>query len=96
LVALTIGWITFQLCFEGATIAGRPDNLQPCGRPCGPISSHAYNPHLMPARFAGVLVLALDEHVWHQQDQHRRDPSALTGISNLTRGTFHPTAQYWT
>jgi len=50
----------------------------------------------MPARFAGVLVLALDEHVWHQQDQHRRDPSALTGISNLTRGTFHPTAQYWT
>ena len=37
--------------------------------------------------------MGVDEHVWYHQDQHRRGPSALTGISNLTHGKYHPTAQ---
>ena len=46
-----------------------------------------------PARFAGVRVLGVDEHVWHHQDRHRRGPRELTGIVDLTRGEDHPTAR---
>ena len=45
-----------------------------------------------PARFAGVQVLGVDEHVWHHQDRRRRGPRELTGIVDLTRGEDHPTA----
>ena len=69
------------------------DNWQPRGTPCGPTSSRAYKPHLTPARFAGVQVLGVDEHVWHHQDRRRRGPRELTGIVDLTRGKDHPTAR---
>ena len=46
-----------------------------------------------PARFAGVRVLGVDEHVWHHQDRRRRGPRELTGIVDLTRGKDHPTAR---
>ena len=46
-----------------------------------------------PARFAGVQVLGVDEHVWHHQDRRRRGPRELTGIVDLTRGKDHPTAR---
>ena len=46
-----------------------------------------------PARFAGVQVLGVDEHVWHHQDRRRRGPRELTGIVDLTRGEDHPTAR---
>ena len=69
------------------------DNWQPRGTPCGPISSRVCKPHLTPARFAGVQVLGVDEHVWHHQDRRRRGPLELTGIVDLTRGEDHPTAR---
>ena len=69
------------------------DNWQPRGIPCGPISSRVCKPHLNPARFAGVRVLGVDEHVWHHQDRRRRGPRELTGIVDLTRGEDHPTAR---
>ena len=69
------------------------DNWQPRGIPCGPISSRACKPHLNTARFAGVQVLGVDEHVWHHQDRRRRGPRELTGIVDLTRGEDHPTAR---
>mgnify|MGYP001790969865 FL=1 len=69
------------------------DNWQPRGTPCGPTSSRAYKPHLNTARFAGVQVLGVDEHVWHHQDRRRREPRELTGIVDLTRGEDHPTAR---
>ena len=69
------------------------DNWQPRGIPCGPISSRACKPHLTPARFAGVRVLGVDEHVWHHQDRRRRGPREFTGIVDLTRGKDHPTAR---
>ena len=46
-----------------------------------------------PARFAGVRVLGVDEHVWHHQDRRRRGPRELTGIVDLTRGKDHPKAR---
>ena len=70
-----------------------PDNWQPRGTPCGPISSRVCKPHLNPARFTGVQVLGVDEHVWHHQDRRRRGPRELTGIVDLTRGKDHPTAR---
>ena len=69
------------------------DNWQPRGIPCGPISSRVCKPHLNPARFAGVRMLGVDEHVWHHQDRRRRGPRELTGIVDLTRGKEHPTAR---
>ena len=45
-----------------------------------------------PARFAGVRVLGVDEHVWHHQDRRCRGPRELTGIVYLTRGKDHSTA----
>ena len=39
-----------------------------------------------PARFAGVRVLGVDEHVWHHQDRRRRGPRELTGIVDHSRG----------
>ena len=62
-----------------------PDNWQPRGIPCGPISSRVCEPHLMTLPvFAGVRVLGVDEHVWHHQDRRRRGPRELTGIVDLT------------
>ncbi len=69
------------------------DNWQPRGIPCGPISSRVCKTHLNTARFAGVQVLGVDEHIWHHQDRRRRGPRELTGIVDLTRGEDHPTAR---
>ena len=59
--------------------------------PCQAVSAQ---PHLNTARFAGVQVLGVDEHVWHHQDRRRRGPRELTGIVDLTRGKEHPTARW--
>ncbi|MGB3763410.1 MAG: hypothetical protein WA966_09310 [Ornithinimicrobium sp.] len=44
-----------------------------------------------PARFAGVIALGVDEHVWHHvsakpTDQGGRGPKELTGMVDLGRG----------
>ena len=70
------------------------DNWQLRGIPCGPISKPCLQAASDdPARFAGVQVLGVDEHVWHHQDRRRRGPRELTGIVDLTRGKDHPTAR---
>ena len=38
-----------------------------------------------PARFEGVTMLGVDEHVWHHVDQRVRGPKMLTGMVDLTR-----------
>ena len=38
-----------------------------------------------PARFDGVAILGVDEHIWHHVDERRRGPKALTGMVDLTR-----------
>ena len=89
-----IRWAIRQLRFEGATIAGLARQL---GTTWNTVWSHI-KPCLQaasddPARFAGVRVLGVDEHVWHHQDRRRRGPRELTGIVDLTRGKDHPTAR---
>ena len=89
-----IRWAIRQLRFEGATIAGLARQLATTWntvwshiKPCLQAASDD------PARFAGVQVLGVDEHVWHHQDRRRRGPRELTGIVDLTRGKEHPTAR---
>ena len=48
-----------------------------------------------PARFAGVQVLGVDEHVWHHQDRRRRGPRELTGIVDLTHGRSGTVYKNW-
>ena len=38
-----------------------------------------------PARFDGVTILGVDEHIWHHVDERRRGPKALTGMVDLNR-----------
>ena len=89
-----VRWAIRQLRFEGASISGLARQL---GTTWNTVWSHI-KPCLQaasddPARFAGVRVLGVDEHVWHHQDRRRRGPHALTGIVDLTRGKDHPTAR---
>ena len=92
--ARAIRWAIRQLRFEGATIAGLARQLGTTWntgwshiKPCLQAASDD------PARFTGVRVLGVDEHVWHHQDRRRRVPRELTGIVDLTRGKGHPTAR---
>ena len=71
-----IRWAIRQLRFEGATIAGLARQLATTWntvwshiKPCLQAASDD------PARFAGVRVLGVDEHVWHHQDRRRRGPT---------------------
>ena len=71
-----IRWAIRQLRFEGATIAGLARQLVTTWntvwshiKPCLQAASDN------PARFAGVRVLGVDEHVWHHQDQRHRHKS---------------------
>ena len=82
-----IRWAIRQLRFEGATIAGLARQLATTWntvwshiKPCLQAASDD------PARFAGVRVLGVDEHVWHHQDRHRRGPREFTGIVDHSRG----------
>ena len=73
--ARAIRWAIRQLRFEGATISGLARQL---GTTWNTVWSHI-KPCLQaacddPARFAGVQVLGVDEHVWHHQDRRRRGP----------------------
>ena len=88
-----IRWAIRQLRFEGATIAGLARQL---ATTWNTVWSHI-KPRLQaasddPARFAGVQVLGVDEHVWHHQDRRRRGPVS-SPASWTTRGEDHPTAR---
>ena len=82
-----IRWAIRQLRFEGATTCGLARQL---GTTWNTVWSHI-KPCLQaasddPARFAGVRVLGVDEHVWHHQDRRRRGPREFTGIVDHSRG----------
>ena len=93
-----IRWAIRQLRFEGATISGLARQL---GTTWNTVWSHI-KPCLQaasddPARFAGVQVLGVDEHVWHHQDRRRRGPRELTGIVDHSRGgsSHGPLERIW-
>ena len=92
-----IRWAIRQLRFEGATIAGLARQLATTWntvwshiKPCLQAASDD------PARFAGVRVLGVDEHVWHHQDRRRRGPRELTGIVDHSRGGSSHGPLEWT
>ena len=82
-----IRWAIRQLRFEGATISGLARQLgttwNTVWSPIKPCLQAASDD---PARFAGVRVLGVDEHVWHHQDRRRRGPREFTGIVDHSRG----------
>ena len=95
--ARVIRWAIRQFRFEGATIAGLArqlattwnsvwSHIEPCLRAASDDS----------ARFAGVRVLGVDEHVWHHQDRRRRGPRELTGIVDHSRGGSSHGPLEWT
>lgn len=50
-----------------------------------------------PARFDGVEILGVDEHIWHHASIKERGPKELTGMVKLTRDEKGRTrASYWT
>ena len=54
-----------------------PDNWQPRGTPCGPISSRVCKPHLMtPPASQGFGYPGSMRGVWHHHDRRRRGPRA--------------------
>ncbi|MEZ7627826.1 hypothetical protein O3654_02205 [Pauljensenia sp. 20925_1_91] len=68
-----IRWAIRQLRFEGATISRVARQLGTAWntvwsyiKPCLQAASDD------PARFAGVRVLGVDEHVWHHQDRRHQ------------------------
>ena len=92
-----VRWAIRQLRFEGATIAGLARQL---GTTWNTVWSHI-KPCLQvasddPARFAGVRVLGVDEHVWHHQDRRRRGPREFTGIVDHSRGGSSHGPLEWT
>ena len=92
-----IRWAIRQLRFEGATISGLARQL---GTTWNTVWSHI-KPCLQaasddPARFAGVRVLGVDEHVWHHQDRRRRGPREFTGIVDHSRGGSSHGPLEWT
>ena len=95
--ARVIRWAIRQFRFEGATIAGLArqlattwnsvwSHIEPCLRAASDDS----------ARFAGVRVLGVDEHVWHHQDRRGRGPRELTGIVDHSRGGASHGPLEWT
>ncbi len=95
--ARVIRWAIRQFRFEGATIAGLArqlattwnsvwSHIEPCLRAASDDS----------ARFAGVRVLGVDEHVWHHQDRRGRGPRELTGIVDHSRGGSSHGLLEWT
>ena len=97
LIVRAIRWAIRQLRFEGATISGLARQLVTTWntvwshiKPCLQAASDD------PARFAGVRVLGVDEHVWHHQDRRRRGPRELTGIVDHSRGGSSHGPLEWT
>ena len=92
-----IRWAIRQLRFEGATIAGLARQLATTWntvwshiKPCLQAASDD------PARFAGVQVLGVDEHVWHHQDRRRRGPRAHRHRGPDARGGLSHGPLEWT
>ncbi|MCH8614414.1 ISL3 family transposase (plasmid) [Arsenicicoccus dermatophilus] len=86
LTTRAVAWAVEQVRREHASIAGLARQL---GVQWNTVW-HAVRARLEqldadPARFDGVTMLGVDEHVWHHVDQRKRGPKMLTGMVDLTR-----------
>lgn len=81
-----VGWAIGQLRREHATVAGLARQLGTSWKSLW----RAIKPRLEllaadESRFAGVLSLGVDEHIWHHVDRRKQGPKELTGMVDLTR-----------
>ena len=79
-------WAVGQLRAEHATVAGLARQLGTSWKTLW----RAIKPRLQEladdaSRFAGVVSLGVDEHLWHHVDPRKRGPKELTGMVDLTR-----------
>ncbi|WP_407568323.1 ISL3 family transposase (plasmid) [Arsenicicoccus dermatophilus] len=86
LTTRAVGWAVAQLRREHASIAGLARQLGVDWKTLWrAVRSHLERLDTDPARFDGVRMLGVDEHVWHHVDQRKRGPKMLTGMVDLTR-----------
>ncbi|MFB9774850.1 ISL3 family transposase [Brevibacterium otitidis] len=93
LTTRAVSWAIRQLRYENASIQGLARQLgttwNTLWSQIRPVLNTAADD---PARFDGVEVLGVDEHVWHHTDPRWRGPKELTGMVDLSRHQ-HPTAR---
>ena len=86
LTSRAVWWAVGQLRGEHASVYGLARQLGTTWRTVW----RAIRPLLQamaddPARFDGVDILGVDEHIWHHVGERDRGPRALTGMVDLTR-----------
>lgn len=86
LTSRAVGWAISQLRREHATVQGLARQLGVDWKTLW----RAIKPRLVElaadeSRFAGVVSLGVDEHIWHHVDVRRRGAKELTGMVDLTR-----------
>lgn len=86
LTTRAVRWAIRQLRYENASIQGLARQLgttwNTLWSQIRPLLNAAADD---PARFDGVEVLGVDEHIWHHTDPRRRGPKELTGMVDLSR-----------
>ena len=86
LTARAVGWALAQLRAEHASIAGLARQLGVDWNTLWrALKTRLELLDANPARFDGVRMLGVDEHVWHHVDQRVRGPKMLTGMVDLSR-----------
>ncbi len=81
-----VTWAIDQLRFQHATIEGLAGQLgvawKTLWRAVEPVLEDLAADE---TRFAGVLSLGVDEHIWHHGERRKKGPKELTGMVDLTR-----------
>lgn len=86
LTTRAVEWAVRRLCREHASIAGLARQLGvDWNTVWRAVRARLEELAADPARFDGVTMLGVDEHVWHHVDQRQRGPKMLTGMVDLTR-----------
>ena len=93
LTTRAVSWAIRQLRSENASIQGLARQLGTTWNTLwSQIRPRLEDAAADPARFDGVDILGVDEHIWHHTDPRRRGPKELTGMVDLSRWG-HPTAR---
>ena len=86
LTTRAVSWAVRELRGEHASISGLARRLGVDWHTVwNAVRAHLEVLEADPARFDGVTMLGVDEHVWHHVDPRTRGPRMLTGMVDLTR-----------
>ena len=86
LTTRAVSWAVRELRGEHASISGLARRLGVDWHTVwNAVRAHLEALEADPARFDGVTMLGVDEHVWHHVDPRTRGPRMLTGMVDLTR-----------